>query len=87
MSDIKILLVEDHLITRQGIRHLIEAEPGLKVIGEAGDGLDAVKMAGRLKPDVILMDIAMPEMNGIQATEKIKTENPRIPGARLSTGR
>ena len=78
VKNIRILLVEDHLITRQGIRHLIEAEKGLSVVGEAGDGVEAVKMAGELDPDVILMDIAMPRLNGIEATEQIKTKHPRI---------
>ncbi len=77
MSDITILLVEDHLITRQGVLRLLEAEKGLKVIGEAGDGEEAVKKAIELKPDVVIMDIAMPKLNGIEATERIKTEYPR----------
>jgi two-component system, NarL family, response regulator LiaR len=78
MKNIRVLLVEDHLITRQGIRQLIEAEKGLTVVGEAGDGTEAVRLAGELNPDVILMDIAMPGLNGIEATELIKKKHPRI---------
>jgi two-component system, NarL family, response regulator LiaR len=77
MKNIRVLLVEDHLITRQGIRHLIEAEKGLTVVGEAGDGMQAVKLADELNPDVILMDVAMPGLNGIEATEQIKMKHPR----------
>jgi len=76
MSDISILLAEDHLITRQGIRRLLEDEKGLVVLGEASDGEEAVQMATELKPDVILMDIAMPKLNGIEATRQIKLINP-----------
>jgi NarL family two-component system response regulator LiaR len=78
MGTIKILLVEDHLITRQGIRQLIQAEKGLSVVGEAGNGAEAIKLAVKLNPDVILMDIAMPGMNGIEATEQIKLKQPRV---------
>jgi DNA-binding NarL/FixJ family response regulator len=77
MKNIGVLLVEDHLITRQGIRHLIEAEKGLTVVGETGDGAEAVKLADELNPDVILMDVAMPGLNGIEATERIKLKHPR----------
>ncbi|MFC1920652.1 response regulator [Chloroflexota bacterium] len=78
MSDISILLAEDHVITREGIRKLLENEPGLTVVGEAGDGEEAVRLANELKPDVIIMDIAMPKINGIEATMQIKVANPGI---------
>jgi NarL family two-component system response regulator LiaR len=77
MSSINILLAEDHVITRQGIRRLIEDEKGVKVIGEASDGEEAVQMATELKPDIIIMDIAMPRLNGIEATRQIKLISPR----------
>jgi NarL family two-component system response regulator LiaR len=77
MSSINILLAEDHVITRQGIRRLIEDEKGVKVIGEASDGEEAVQMATDLKPDIIIMDIAMPKLNGIEATRQIKLISPR----------
>jgi len=72
MGIIRVLLAEDHLITRQGIRRLLESEKDLTVVGEAGDGEEAVQLAVELKPDVIIMDIAMPKLNGIEATRQIK---------------
>ncbi|MCX7911508.1 MAG: response regulator transcription factor [Dehalococcoidales bacterium] len=78
MKDIRVLLAEDHLVTRQGIRQLIDAEKGLKVVGEANNGEEAVKLATELNPDVILMDIAMPVLNGIEATKRIKEKLPRV---------
>jgi len=77
VSAIKVLLAEDHAITRQGIRRLLEDEKGLTVIGEAGDGEEAVQMVTEMKPDVVIMDIAMPKLNGIEATRQIKLIHPR----------
>jgi DNA-binding NarL/FixJ family response regulator len=77
MSSISVLLAEDHVITREGIRRLLENEKGLTVVGEAGDGEEAVQMATELKPDVVIMDIAMPKLNGIEATRQIKLTHPR----------
>ena len=77
MSSINVLLAEDHVITRQGIRRLIEDEKGVKVIGEASNGEEAVQMTTDLKPDIIIMDIAMPKLNGIEATRQIKLISPR----------
>lgn len=71
MNPINVLLADDHLIVRQGLRLILETEAGFKIIGEAENGLEAVKMAEDLKPDVILMDLRMPEMDGITAIEKI----------------
>jgi DNA-binding NarL/FixJ family response regulator len=78
MSNISILLAEDHVITREGIRKLLEDEPGFVVVGETGNGDEAVRLADELKPDIIIMDIAMPILNGIEATKLIKTHNPGI---------
>jgi DNA-binding NarL/FixJ family response regulator len=78
MSDISILLAEDHVITREGIRKLLEEEDGLTVVGETGNGQDAVRLANELKPDLIIMDINMPKLNGIEATKQIKAANPGI---------
>jgi DNA-binding NarL/FixJ family response regulator len=77
MGSISILLCEDHLITRQGIRRLLEDEKGLTIAGEAGNGEEAVHMVAELKPDVVIMDIAMPKLNGIEATRQIKLAYPR----------
>ena len=74
---ITILLAEDHQLVRQGIRQFLEREADLAVVGEASDGEEAVKLAKELKPDVIIMDIAMPRLNGIEATKQIKQLQPR----------
>ena len=72
MGAIKVLLAEDHLITRQGMCRLLGDDSGLTVIGEAGDGEEAVQMTAEMHPDVVIMDIAMPKLNGIEATRQIK---------------
>jgi len=72
MAAIKVLLAEDHLITRQGMCRLLGDDSDLTVIGEAGDGEEAVRMATEMHPDVVIMDIAMPKLNGIEATRQIK---------------
>ena len=78
MDKIRILLADDHTILRSGIRSLLEDEPGLSVIGEAEDGRTAVAMACQLKPDVVIMDIAMPLLNGLEATRQIKSQCPGV---------
>lgn len=75
---IRILLADDHTILRAGIRALIEAEPDMLVVGEAEDGHSAVQMTGELSPDVVLMDIAMPLLNGLEATRQIHRSHPYI---------
>jgi len=77
VTDIRIVLCEDHLITRQGIRRLLEDEKGLEIVGEAGNGEEVVQLATEIKPDVIIMDIAMPRLNGIEATRQIKLLSPQ----------
>jgi NarL family two-component system response regulator LiaR len=75
-SDISVLVVEDHAVVREGLCALINSAQGLKVIGEAADGIEAVSQAISLKPDVILMDIVMPRKGGIEAIEEIMRRNP-----------
>ena len=76
MKKIKLLVADDHKIFRQGIKKLLEDESDLQVVGEASDGREAVKKATELKPDVILMDIAMANLNGLEATRHIKKQLP-----------
>jgi len=78
MDKIKVLLAEDHVVVREGTRELIKREPDMEVVGEASDGDEAVKLAAKLKPDVVIMDIAMPKLNGIEATKQIKASQPAV---------
>ncbi len=75
-DNISILLAEDHVIVREGTRELLQHQPDMEVVGEASDGEEAVTLAKQLKPDVIVMDIAMPKLNGIEATKQIKKFRP-----------
>ena len=68
---ITVFLADDHAVVRDGLRFLLEAQPDIKVIGDANNGLETVRLVEQLCPDVIVMDIAMPELNGIEATQKI----------------
>ena len=78
MMMLKIMLAEDHETVREGLRLIINQQADMEVCGEAGDGFAAVKMAQELQPDVIVMDVTMPEMNGLQATKKIKKLSPHL---------
>ena len=75
---IKVLIADDHGVVRQGLAMYLGLDPELEVIGEAANGEEAVRMARDLEPDVVLMDLLMPVMDGIAATEKIKTETPEV---------
>jgi DNA-binding NarL/FixJ family response regulator len=77
MGTVRILLADDHSLLREGLRLLLEKQPEFAVVGEAGDGREAVRLAEELKPDVVVMDIAMPELNGIEATLRIVNGLPR----------
>ena len=75
---VRVLLVDDHTMVRQGLRSILQTYPNLEVVGEASTGEEAVDGAGKLRPAVVVMDIAMPKMDGIAATRLIKTNFPHI---------
>src|SRR6516225_10229556 len=76
MKNIRILLADDHTVVRKGLRLLLESHPGFQVIGDAADGRDAVSLAGEHTPDVVVMDVAMPGLNGIEAARQISAKLP-----------
>ena len=78
MDEIKVLIADDHTVVRKGIRALLETEPGITVVGEAADGEDAIHKALALKPDVILMDLVMPKLAGVQAIKELREKLPEI---------
>ena len=78
MDKIKILIADDHAVVREGTRRILEQEEDLEVVAEAGDGEEAVRQATRLKPDVAIIDVAMPKLDGIEATKQIKSVCPTI---------
>src|SRR5689334_14794151 len=75
---IRIVLADDHTIVRDGVAHLLNAEPDFQVVGSASDGLEAIEMVCRLKPDVVLMDLQMPNLNGVAAIKRIRAEDEHI---------
>ena len=75
-KQLRILIVDDHLVVRMGLSALITLEPGLSVVGEAEDGESALELVGKLHPDVVVMDIMMPRMNGVEATARIAAVHP-----------
>ena len=84
MKRIRILLADDHAVVRQGFRMILSAHSDLEIVGEAGNGREAVELAATLRPDVVVMDVAMPELNGIEATRRLTAENPHIRVVALS---
>ncbi|HEY1239203.1 MAG TPA: response regulator transcription factor [Bryobacteraceae bacterium] len=81
---IRILLADDHTVVRDGLRALLEKQPDMAVVGEAADGRDSIRLAGEQSPDVVIMDIGMPNLNGIEATRRILAANPRTAVLMLS---
>jgi len=75
-SKLRVLLVDDHALVRRGFRRMLEDEPTFEVVGEASDGLEAVEAAERLAPDVIVMDCALPQINGIEASRRVLAKRP-----------
>ncbi|MEV5553907.1 response regulator transcription factor [Nonomuraea wenchangensis] len=82
---IRVLLADDHELVRMGFRLMLDAQPDLSVVGEAGDGAEAVDLARRLRPDVVLMDLHMPNLDGVRATELITDALPEVRVLALST--
>jgi len=75
-ATIRVLIVDDHTVVRDGLQALLSVEPGMEVVGTAADGFEAVRLAQELNPDVILLDLVMPRMDGVQAINEIKHNNP-----------
>lgn len=77
MSKIRIVLADDHSVVRQGFRRILEAQPDMEIVGEASNGKEALESAAKFTPDVVVMDVAMPELNGIEATRRMAEVAPR----------
>ena len=78
MKKLRILLADDHEIVREGLRLLINSQPDMRVVGEAANGKEVLSQARELNPDVVVMDLSMPELNGMQATELLKADRPEV---------
>jgi len=76
MKRIRILLVDDHAVVRQGFKMILDAQSDMEIVGEAGNGREAVELAERLRPEIVVMDVAMPELNGIEATRRLFASTP-----------
>jgi DNA-binding NarL/FixJ family response regulator len=78
MNKLRVMLADDHQIVREGLRRLIDGQPDMRVVGEAVNGKEVLTLARALKPDVVVMDLSMPELNGLQATARLKAEMPQV---------
>lgn len=78
MNKLRVLLADDHEIMREGLRALVDRQPDMETVGEAGNGRAAVALTQQLRPDVVVMDVSMPELNGLKATERLKKLCPEI---------
>ncbi len=78
MSSLRVVLADDHEVVRTGLRALVDSTPGMKVVGEARDGAEAIARVRELKPDVLVIDISMPVLDGATATERLTRENPQV---------
>jgi len=85
VEEIRILIVDDHPVVREGIGSMLKKEPDFKMVGEASNGLEAIEKARELSPDVVLMDLRMPEMDGVEAISRIKAEKPEVKFIILTT--
>ena len=81
---IRIVLADDHKIVRQGLRVLLEAEPDFEIVGEAADGLEAVSVVERLRPDILLVDLSMPKLHGIEVIQRVATSSSTTKSVVLS---
>ena len=85
MNKIRLVIVDDHPVVRDGLRGMLESQPDFEVVGEASDGEAAVRITNKVKPEIVLMDLRMPEMDGVTALREIKASNPQIQVLVLTT--
>ncbi|MGD8239997.1 MAG: response regulator transcription factor [Armatimonadota bacterium] len=78
MGEVKVVVADDHTIVRQGLCSILNAHPDVEVVGEASDGREAVRLVDELQPDIVIMDIAMPQLNGLEATRQIASRHPDV---------
>ena len=85
MNPIRVMITDDHLIVREGLRLILETADGIEIVGEASDGAECLRLVPELKPDVVLMDLQMPRMDGITAIDRLRSEHPEIAIVILTT--
>ncbi len=85
MNKIRLVIVDDHPVVRDGLRGMLESQPDFEVVGEASDGEEAVRITNKVKPEIVLMDLRMPEMDGVTALREIKASNPQVQVLVLTT--